>query len=170
MTVDEFIAMTGWNAPEPMARIGMNNALRWFEANFRPEELNKPEHLSQFAGPVKTQLVKWMQSIAFLAPVEADSVVFAGARLVRYCAPGREWGVYFTAPGTRPSQLAIPSGRVTRFTFRASRAFRCLKTSVADAHLSWSPNGADRYGHGGGVQYFVAKSKEKLELVDRSIR
>jgi hypothetical protein len=166
MTVDEFIAMTGWDAPEPIARIGMANALRWFEANFTPAELQAPpKYTSVYAGRVQSELVQMMQSISFLSPVDAGARVIEGTPLIRYGRPGEPWGQYFTTPGTPAAHVAIARGQRARFQFRAKKTFQCLKTRASDAFLYWRPGAHVRYSGGGGEQFFIRRPEEVLALV-----
>jgi hypothetical protein len=46
-------------------------------------------------------------------------------------------------------------------------AFTCLKTTASDALMTWTTGHAQRYGHGGGVQYFVFEASKYLTLLER---
>ncbi|MCG3123740.1 MAG: hypothetical protein GIKADHBN_02161 [Phycisphaerales bacterium] len=186
--LDEFLSMTGWPPPlDDIVRARMAKALGYFQDRVQPKsELGEPCSFVERFGPTAlnlkingriTRLCAWMQSIDFRYHVNPDFQVPNGYHLKAFRVPpepgkrtyrsraekknGRHLGEYYTFESARVDGLGLPSDQSFPRIFRATTAFTCLRTTVADAYISWRAEGG--YSSGGGNQLIILNAEEVLE-------
>ena len=177
ITLDEFIAFTGWD-PEagrsPWIRARMKVALDLYQDTvphrirrilLGPGNIASPWSLPR-GRPIK--LADLMQAIDFTHPV--DRMTIAPNTLLKSFRPtaetgDRPQGNWFTLPQGSQRELAIPPSQSFARMFRVTNAAECLRSTVSDA-FTWieasqararHEDFSDKYFRGSGCQYFIWK-------------
>jgi hypothetical protein len=176
-SIGAFLAAAEWVPPSPAARAGMTAALAWYNANVPGTVLDKV--LDSGGGRTAlrpssgnwTMLMSWMRCVDFTKPVYPNAPVRKGDKLkafklARLAAGTDHFGNFFTLLDESHTRLGI-SGTVDKaHLFEARVAFTTLKTTAGDAFLDWTTDD-QRYGHGGGMQYFIFQAPRVLKLLER---
>jgi hypothetical protein len=178
ISLAQFLAYTGWEKPNAAAADGMRTALSFYQAkvprnilmaqvdraSLNPAQSRKssPFAPKTIHGPV-IKLVELMQAIDFTQAVRR----YTAQRNERYkqvrrndeSATEEPTGNWFTHLSTRVETLGLPSNQTREYVYVVQSPVEGLKSTVADA-FTWlrmrpGETTADKYFHGGAMQFFV---------------
>jgi hypothetical protein len=179
-SIDAFVKATEWAPPTASAKAGMRAALQWYCANVPADVLDKPLPSDTGGGRIAlrpgsgrwTMLMSWMRCVDFTRPVYPNAPVRKGDKLkafkgARLSVGADHFGNFFTLLDESHSRLGIADVTNKAHLFEAKVAFTTLKTTAGDAFLDWTSGDEQRYGHGGGVQYFIFQAPRVLRLLER---
>lgn len=168
ITLEQFLAYTGWDPPVGMAADGMKTALNFYQDKVpRSVLMAQVSQPSPFApktihGPV-IKLVELMQAIDFTKPVARYTTQrnerFKQVRRTNEPATNKPTGNWFTFMSTKVESLGLPGNQSREYVYVVQQPVEGLKTTVGDA-FTWAKSRpgettADKYLHGGGIQLFV---------------
>jgi len=179
ITLDEFLAFTGWEMNPGASRTAMTTALDFYQDCIpRPilmQKVARPSPWSLPRGDV-IKLSELMQAIDFRGPVE---------RLVAQCnrrfkcfrprnepKAQRPRGNWFTDPSARQESLALPGEQDLVRVYVVQTPAQCLKSRVSDA-FTWIRRNmeqieqetlSEKYFHGSGFEYFIWEPQRYLTL------
>lgn len=179
ITLDEFLAFTGWEVTPGVSRTAMGVALDFYQDCIpRPilmQKVTRPSPWSLPRGDV-IKLSELMQAIDFRGPVER--LVAHSNRRFKCFRPKNEpksqrpRGNWFTDPSSRQETLALPSEQGLVRVYVVKTPVQCLKSRVSDA-FTWIRRNVEqiqqetlpeKYFRGGGFQYFIWEPQRHLTL------
>jgi hypothetical protein len=179
ITLDEFLAFTGWTITPGTSRTGMQTALDFYQdkipRSVLMQQVLRPSPWSLPRGNV-IKLSELMQAIDFTRPV-VRTIVGTNERLKCFRPRGESKsrlpkGNWFTYLSSEQRRLAIPGEQDLVRVYVVKRPVECLRSSASDA-FTWirktheqiqHESLADRYFRGGGCQYFIWEPARYLEL------
>jgi len=180
LTLDEFLAFTGWEITPGVSRTAMTVALDFYQDCIpRPFLMQKVMHPSPWSLPRGgvIKLSELMQAIDFRGPVER--LVAPPNRRFKSFRPRNEpksqkpRGNWFTDPSSRQQALALPGEQDRVRIYVVKTPVPCLKSRVSDA-FTWVRRNIEetkqetlpeKYFHGSGFQYFIWEPQRYLALV-----
>lgn len=177
ITLDQFIAYTGWEVPSQAHRANMQVALDFFQDKIRADVLRQritdPAPWALPRGGV-IKLSELMQAINFGRPVERTTIPM-NTRLQAFLhhdigKHDRPRGNYYTYQSTQQAALAIPHNQDASHIYVVQTPVDALKSAVADAYVDWTRKralnpAAPEYRHGGGTQLFIWDAGQFLKHV-----
>jgi hypothetical protein len=167
ITLEQFLAYTGWDVPSPTYRDNMKVALDFFQdkvpvAVLRQRLADPSPWALPRGGAIKLSEV--MQAIDFHRPV-ARTTLPVNTRLLSFLhrdigKHDRPRGNYFTYQSSQQTDLAIPHNQQATHVYRVECPVEALKTTVSDAYVDWTRRravdpAAPEYRHGGGIQLYI---------------
>lgn len=168
ITLEQFLDYTGWDKPVGIAVEGMRTALNFYQDKIpRSILMAQVGRASPFApktvhGPV-IKLVELIQAIDFTKPVARHTAQpnerFKQVRRAEDKPGNKPTGNWFTFLSTKVATLGLPGNQEREHVYVVTQPVDGLKSTVADA-FTWlrmkpGETPADKYFHGGGVQFFV---------------
>jgi hypothetical protein len=168
ITLDQFLAYSGWQITPGANRAGMQTALDFYQDKIPRAVLTaqvgaaSPLAPKTVHGPV-IKLVELMQAIDFSQPVSRYTAQknerFKQVRRQNEAALDKPRGNWFTFLSTQVNTLGLPGNQSREHVYVVDRPVEGLKTTVADA-FTWTrpqPNETtqDKYLRGGAMQFFV---------------
>jgi hypothetical protein len=168
ITLEQFLAYTGWEKPIGVAADGMRTALNFYQdkvpRNVLMAQVDRASPLAPktIHGPV-IKLVELMQAIDFTKPVARYTAQrnerFKQVRRSDAKATDKPSGNWFTFLSSNVESLGLPGNQSREYVYVVMQTVEGLKTTVADA-FTWQrtrpgETTADKYFHGGGMQLFV---------------
>jgi len=180
ITLDEFLAFTGWEMLSGASRAAMSAALDFYQGCIpRSVLMRKVAHPSPWSLPRGDviYLSELMQAIDFRGPVER--LVAHRNRRFKCFRPRTEpkspkpTGQWFTDMSSRQDTLGLPGVQDLVRIYVVKTPVQCLKSRVSDA-FTWIRRNveerrhetlAEKYFRGAGMQYFIWEPHRYLALV-----